>query len=116
MSADLPLSPTSVRYFITTDVDPGIISRVLEYFVIRDVIPDLLKVSRYRQPSLSQENLSFDIHLSGLSTTEYEVVLQKITSLVGVQNARMENFFKLNSRNKHLKSNVCPMKSHTGAQ
>lgn len=100
MSAASPLSPTSVRYFITTDVDPGIISRVLEHFVLRGITPDLLKVCQYRSSSLAHEYLSFDIHLSGLNAKEYDIVLQKITSQVGVQNARMENYFEITSHRK----------------
>lgn len=91
------LPPTSVRFFITTDVDPGAIPRILEYFSVRGIIPDLLKVSQYKQTSLRRENLCFDIHVSGLSDEEYQIVLNKINEQVGVQNVRMESFVALNN-------------------
>ncbi len=100
MSAEQSLLPTSVRYFITTDVDPGAIARVLEHFSLRGVIPDLLKVSQYKQTSLVSENLSFDIHVSGLSDDIYEVILQKLTCQVGVQSVRKESFFEICRRKK----------------
>ncbi len=98
MSAQPVLSPTSVRYFITTDVDPGAIPRVLEHFSVRGIIPDLLKVTQYKQTSLRHENLSLDVHVSGLAEEEYKVVLQKISAQIGVLNARMENYFAINTQ------------------
>ena len=100
MSAEQSLSPTSVRFFITTDVDPGAIARVLEHFSLRGVTPDLLKVSQYKQTSLVRENLSFDIHVSGLSDDTYDVILQKLNAQVGVQSVRKESFFEIISRKK----------------
>ncbi len=98
MSAEQSFLPTNVRYFVTTDVDPGAIARVLEHFAVRGITPNLLKVSQYKQTSLIRDNLSFDIHVSGLSDDIYEVILQKLTSQVGVQSVRKENFFEIVDR------------------
>ncbi len=96
MSADYSLSPTSVRYYITTDVQPDAVSRVLELFSVRGVTPDLLKVNQYKHAPDVRQNLSFEIHVSGLAEKTYETILQKLLSQIGIQSARKENFFEIN--------------------
>lgn len=90
-----PLSPCRVQYFITADVDPGVISRVTEPFALRGIVPDLVRVSRYQKTSLIRETLSIDIHVSGLCQNEQDVILQKLQCLVSIQNVRKEAIFKL---------------------
>ena len=94
MNTQPQLSPSSVQYHITTDVHPGALSRVLQIFELRGITPDLLKVRQYKQNSPISENLSIDLHVSGLSETEEDVILQKILSQVCVQSVRKENFFQ----------------------
>ena len=93
MNAHFELTPSSVQYFITADVDPGVISRVTELFSLRGITPDMLKLSRYKQTVLIQESLSIDVRVSGLSQPDQDVILQKLISLVCVQNVRKEVFF-----------------------
>ena len=45
MNAPFDLLPTTVQYFITTDVDPGAISRVVELFALRGITPKLAQSS-----------------------------------------------------------------------
>jgi acetolactate synthase small subunit len=93
MNAQSELLPSSVHYFITAIVDPGVISRVTELFALRGITPDFLKVSRYKQTASIPENLSIDIRVSNLGSAEQEVILQKLSSQICVQNVRKEEHF-----------------------
>lgn len=95
MNAPSELLPTSVHYFITADVDPGVISRVTELFALRGITPDFLKVSRYKKTASIPENLSVDIRVSGLTQPEQDAILQKLSCLVCVVSVRKEIFFKV---------------------
>lgn len=94
MDAQFELSPSSIQYFITADVDPGVISRVTELFSLRSIVPDYLKVSRYKKTGLIPESLSIDIRVSGLTAHTQDVILQKLNSIVCVQCVRKEAIFK----------------------
>lgn len=90
MNAQLELTPSSVQYYITADVDPGVISRVTELFALRGITPDYLKISRYKKTPSIPDLLSIDIRVSDLSNAEQDVILQKLISQVCVQNVRKE--------------------------
>lgn len=92
MNAQSELLPSTVHYFITAEVDPGVISRVTELFSLRGIIPDLLKVSRYKTNTLIPERLSIDIHVSNLNSAEQDVIFQKLSSQICVQNVRKEEY------------------------
>ena len=100
MSANLSFSteqlfPCKVQYFVTADVDPGVISRVTEPFALRGIVPDYVRVSRFQKTAQIREALSIDIHVSALSPQEQEVILQKLQCLVSVQNVRKEEVINL---------------------
>jgi len=94
MNAPFESTPSSVQYYITADVDPGVISRVTELFALRGITPDFLKVSRYKKTASIPENLSVDIRVSGLTQQEQDAILQKLSCLVCVVSVRKEVFFK----------------------
>lgn len=93
MNAPFELSPSSIQYFITADVDPGVISRVTELFSLRGIVPDYLKVSRYKRTGLIRETLSIDVRVTELNPHEQEVILQKLNMIVCVQTVRKEAIF-----------------------
>jgi len=95
MTAQSELSPSTTHYFITAEVDPGVISRVTELFSLRGIIPDLLKVSRYKMTASIPEKLSIDIHVSNMSKADQELIFQKLLSQVCVQNVRKEEHFPI---------------------
>ena len=94
MNAPFDLLPTTVQYFITTDVDPGAISRVVELFALRGITPNSLKVHQYKKTPLIHEKLSIDIRISNLSEAEQNVIFQKLQAQVCVQTVRKEVVFK----------------------
>lgn len=94
MNAQFELSPSSIQYFITADVDPGVISRVTELFSLRGIVPNYLKVSRYKRTGNIPEALSIDVRVTGLNSHTQDVILQKLNSIVCVQTVRKEAIFK----------------------
>ena len=93
MPAQFSLTPSSVQYSITADIDPGVIARVTELFALRGLVPDLLKVSRYKKITHIPECLSIDVRVSGLNQHDQEVILRKLSSTICVQTVRKEVFF-----------------------
>lgn len=94
MPAQFNLTPSSVQFFISADVDPGVISRVIELFSLRGIVPHFLKVTRYTKMASIPESLSIDIRASGLSNKEQQIILNKLTAIVCVQNVRKEIHFQ----------------------
>jgi hypothetical protein len=90
---DFSLSST-VQYLISADVHPCTVSRVLDLFALRGTTPDQIKVNQYKKTPYTRESLSIDIHVSGLTSHEQDVVLEKISSQVCVQNVRKEVFIR----------------------
>lgn len=94
MSALINFSTSTVHYSVTTDAHPGALPRVLELFALRNITPDLVKVSKFKSPTFREGNLSIDVHVSGLSSEEQAIVLHKLASQVSVQNVREEILFQ----------------------
>ncbi|MBL4612986.1 MAG: hypothetical protein JKY91_04510 [Emcibacter sp.] len=94
MTTPVKLSPATVHYAITTEAHPGALPRVLELFAQRNITPDLLRVSKYKQSGFIDASLSIDIHVSGLSPAEQEVILHKLTVQISVQNVRQEVLYQ----------------------
>ncbi|PHZ83393.1 acetolactate synthase small subunit [Paremcibacter congregatus] len=83
---------SSVHYAVTADAHPGALPRVLELFARRGITPDLVKVSKYRSPAFTDDNLAIDIHVSGLSDQEQDIIRQNLAIQVTVQQVRDEVF------------------------
>ncbi len=94
MSTLISLSSTTVHYAVTADAHPGALPRVLELFALRNITPDLVRVSKYRTAAFREGNLSIDVHVSGLSPDEQAIILQKLSAQVSVQNVREEVLFQ----------------------
>ncbi|MDG1859120.1 MAG: hypothetical protein P8I94_08455 [Emcibacteraceae bacterium] len=93
MPADFSLTPSSVQFFITADVDPGAIARVTELFALRGLVPDFLKVSRYKKTGNIPESLSIDVRVSALDPHDQDVILNKLNAIISVVTVRKEVFF-----------------------
>lgn len=90
LSKFINYSRHSVHFSITADADPGALPRVLELFALRGLTPDLVKVSKFKQQNFLKSNLAIDVHISGLSPAEQDIILQKLHTQVSVQNVREE--------------------------
>ncbi len=86
--------PTTAHYSITADAHPGALPRILELFALRNITPDLVKVRQYKQDEIFDTNLSIDIHVSGLSGPEQQIIFHKLVAQVSVQNVRKEILFR----------------------
>ncbi|MBT5187534.1 MAG: hypothetical protein HOH19_11655 [Kordiimonadaceae bacterium] len=87
-------SSSTVQYLISADVHPCTASRVLDLFALRGITPEHIKVSQYKKTPLIRESLCIDIRVSGLTSHEQDVILQKISAQICVQNVRIETIFK----------------------
>lgn len=90
LSTSVEYSRQCVHFSITTDADPGALPRVLELFALRGLTPDLVKVSKFKQQNSLKCNLAIDVHISGLSPAEQDIILQKLHTQISVQNVREE--------------------------
>ncbi len=94
MTTPKKLPPDTVHYSITSDAHPGALSCVLEIFALRNIIPDMLKASKYRQNGNQAGCLSIDIHITGPDPIEQEIIFHKLAAQVSVQNIREEILYR----------------------
>ncbi|MCF8474302.1 MAG: hypothetical protein K9G26_06340 [Emcibacter sp.] len=94
MSTPTALSATTVHYFITTDDHPGALPRVLELFALRNITPHKVKVRKYTKSIFQDNSMDIDIHVTGLSPKEQEIIFHKLSSHVSVYEVREEILFQ----------------------
>ena len=92
-SSPVNLPTATVHYSVTANAHPGAFPRVLELFALRNITPDLVKDSKYKQANFHDDILDISIHVSGLSPAEQEIILHKLTSQVLVHSVREEFLF-----------------------
>ncbi|GEM_PF-3324399 len=93
------LPPITVHYAIVTDAHPGALPCVLELFALRNITPDLVKVRKYSKSCYHDGNMSIDIHVTGLSPEEQDIIRHKLDAQISVQNVR-EEILHINKRTK----------------
>lgn len=94
MSTPIELPPTTIHYAITADNNPGALPLVIELFAQHNITPDLAKVRHYKMDSFHDGNLCIDIHVSDLTPSVQESLLQKLRVLDAVQNVREEILYQ----------------------
>ena len=94
MTPPLSSLPTTVHYSITAEAHPGALPRVLELFALRGITPDRVKAHQYKQRGFIQENLSIDIHVTGLGPHEQDIIFHKLAEQISVRTVRNEILFQ----------------------
>jgi len=84
----------TVHYSVTADAHPGALPCVLALFARRGITPDLVKVHRYKQDDFFENNVSIEIHVTGLSAQEQNIIFHKLAAQIAVQNVRDEILFQ----------------------
>ena len=95
-SSSVNLSEATAHYSITADAHPGALPRILELFALRNITPDLVKVSKYKQVDFHGDILDISIHVLGLKPAEHEIILHKLASHISVYTVREELLFQKN--------------------
>jgi hypothetical protein len=75
----------TVKYHITTDCDPASLSRVLELFALRGMIPSHVRSNKY-----NDDLLSIEIHITNVTDKEAQVILEKLHAQILVRFANIE--------------------------
>lgn len=75
----------TVKYHITTDCDPQGLSRVLELFSLRGMIPSHVRSNKY-----NDDLLSIDIHITNITDKEAQIILEKLHTQVLVRFVNIE--------------------------
>jgi len=81
-SDDLQTQP--VRYFVTTEIDPSALPRILENFALRNLVPTQLVAH--------QENdyLEVSLTVTGLTTQEASHLQLRLLNILPVQSVHMD--------------------------
>lgn len=93
-SSPANLPEATVHYSVTADAHPGALPRILDLFALRNITPDLVKVSKYKQVGFHGDILDISIHVLGLKPAEQEIILQKLASHISVHSVREELLFQ----------------------
>lgn len=71
--------PAASRYHVRAVADPSVLSRVVEQFVLRDLIPD--RVSCWRHAA---DELRIDLEVAGLAEREASHVARRLSAFPAV--------------------------------
>jgi acetolactate synthase small subunit len=78
-------SPDWTQFEIEAQADPGILSRLLELFAVRNDIPAMVQAAR-----VSDSAQRIEICADGLDSARARVIAAKMQNLVGVWTVRLE--------------------------
>ncbi len=78
-------SPDWTQFEIEAQADPGILSRLLELFAVRNDVPAMVQAAR-----VSEGAQRIEICADGLDAARARVIAAKMQSLVGVWTVRLE--------------------------
>jgi len=72
-------APASHRYHVRAVADPSVLSRVVEQFVLRDLIPDRVSCRRH-----GADELRIDLEVAGLAEHEAGHVARRLSAFPSV--------------------------------
>ena len=81
-SDDLQTRP--VRYFVTTEIDPSALPRILENFALRNLVPTQLVAQR------ENDYLEVSLTVTGLTAQEASHLQLRLLNIIPVQNVDMD--------------------------
>ncbi len=94
MSTPVETPKDTVHFAIAADAHPAALSRIVELFTLRNIIPDLIKACCYKSPAFPDEILSVDIHVYGLNNREQDIIRRNMAAQVLVHSVRQENLYQ----------------------
>lgn len=78
--SDLPEEPlVAARFTVTAEASPGLLSRILEPFARRDLVPDAVRASRFG------EAMRAEVALSAMPLGMVHLVAGNLGQIVGVR-------------------------------
>ena len=86
MTTSTPLN-SSACYTLLADADPSVLSRVVEHFVVLDILPDTLKLRRYIDGAVE-----ISVKVRGLDEARLDLVARKLRQIVTVRQVGLEIF------------------------
>lgn len=75
----------SASFTVVADSDPAVLSRVVEYFVVLDILPDLVKLRRYVNGLVE-----ISVRVRGLDEARLSLVANKLRQIVTVHQVMLE--------------------------
>ena len=86
-SAVYPLCQSCVSFTVTAEAEPSVLSRVIEYFVVLNILPDSVRLRRY-----TDGHLEIVVKARGLDQERVEVIAHKLRQIVTVRQVFTEVF------------------------
>ncbi len=80
-------SSCSASFTVCADCDPSVLSRVIEYFVVLDVLPDYVRSKKY-----ADGTLEVTVRVRGMDEDRMEIVAHKLRQIVTVHHVGLEIF------------------------
>lgn len=74
-------------FTVLADADTSVLSRVVEYFVVLDVLPDFVKLRRY-----THGGVEISVKVRGLDEARLSLVANKLGQIVTVKQVLLEVF------------------------
>ena len=87
MSVSREQSALLVCFVVTADAEPSVLSRVVEYFAVLNILPDTVRLRRY-----INGHLEITVKARGLDDARIDVVANKLRQIVTVRQVMVEVF------------------------
>lgn len=78
--------PASSRYYVSAVADPSVLSRVVELFVLRDLIPSRVSCRRH-----AGDELRIDLEVAGLAEHEAGHVARRLRGIPTVTGVMLQH-------------------------
>jgi hypothetical protein len=75
----------SACFTVVADADTAVLSRVVEYFVVLDILPDFVKLRRY-----AGGRVEISVKVRGLDEARLSLVAHKLRQIVAVNQVSLE--------------------------
>lgn len=85
MPSLLEFSASAACFTIVADADSSVLSRVVEYFVILDILPDSVRSRRY-----IDGHLEISVKVRGMNEPRIDLVANKLRQIVTVHRVSVE--------------------------